>query len=95
MSQEHVAYPGRDPVGPLEFMTGATRIPFQLKLMDGGWISTRYQLMQAFDSRLEGMYELLLGDETKLTDTTAEYVIYVEPEEAEKANIIIEYITNG
>ena len=82
-------------MGPPEFMTSATRIPFVLKLMDGGWQSTRWQLMQAFDSRLEGMYELLLGDVNQLSNESAEYVLYVEPEEADKANAIIEYLTRG
>ncbi len=90
-----VVYPGRDPLAPLKFMTESTRIPFELNLMEGGYMATRGQLMQVFNERLDGMYELLLGNESKLTDTRAEFVIYVEPEEAEKARIIIEYLTNG
>lgn len=90
-----VVYPGRDPLAPLKFMAEATRLPFELNLMEGGYTGTRGQLMQVFNERLDGMYELLLGDESKLTDTRAEFVIYVEPEEADKARVIIEYLTNG
>lgn len=94
MTEGKILYPGRDGIAPLEFRTSATRITFELNLMEGGWSSTRQQLLQVFDSKLE-MYELLLGDESKLTDTRAQYVIYVEPEQAEIARTIIEYLTNG
>ena len=91
----NVVYPGRDPMGPLAFINSATRIPFMLKFVEGGWQRTRYQLMQVFDTRLDEHYELMLGDESKLTDMEAEYVIYVVPEEAEKATVIIEYMTKN
>lgn len=90
-----VVYPGRDPLAPLKFMTEATRITFELNLLDSSYMSTRGQLMQVFNERLDGMYELLLGDESKLTETRAEFVIYVEPEEADRARAIVEYLTNG
>lgn len=90
-----VVYPGKDPLAPLKFMTESTRIPFELKLMDGGYMGTRGQLLLVFNEQLDGMYEILLGDESKLTDTSAEFVIYVEGHEAEKARAIIEFLTNG
>jgi hypothetical protein len=90
-----VVYPGKDPLAPLKFMAEATRIPFELNLMEGSYMATRGQLMQVFNERLDGMYELLLGDESKLTDDRAEFVIYVEAEEADKAHAIVGYLTNG
>lgn len=90
-----VVYPGKDPMAPLAFMTGSTRIPFELALMDGGYMATRSQLIQVLDQHLDGMYEILLGDERKLTDTTAEFVVYVEHEESARAQALIEYIKSG
>lgn len=82
-------YPGKDPLAPLAFMSMAVRIPFTLVLMEGGWQSTRYQIIRVLDEYLEGMYEFMLGDESKFQDDSAEFVLYVEAEEVEKARAII------
>ena len=87
-----IVYPGKDPMAPLAFMVSATRLPFELKLMEGGWQATRYQLIRAFDETLTGMFDVMLGDESKLLDDRAEYVLYVEPEEEEKARAILAYL---
>jgi hypothetical protein len=89
---DHLLYPGRDPLAPIEFMATAKRLTFVLKFTDG-WQALRYQLLQVFNERLTGMFEILLGDEALLTDESAEFVIYVEPEEQEKAEIILQFLT--
>jgi hypothetical protein len=75
-------------------MNSAVRIEFVLALMEGGWTGTRYQLIQVLDSHIEGMYDIILGDERKLTNDRAEFVLFVEPEEAEKAGAIVQYLTS-
>jgi hypothetical protein len=88
-----VIYPGRDPLAPLAFMATAKRIPFILAIKSGdSWSSTRHQLNRAFENYLTGMFEVLLGDESKLQDDSAEFVLYVEPEEVEKAQAIIDHV---
>lgn len=89
-----VIYPGRQPTAPLEFMAQAKRIAFMINFVEGGWQSTRFALLKVMEERLEGMFEVLLGNESKLTDTRAEFVIYVEDHELAKAQAIVEYLTN-
>lgn len=87
-----IVTPGRDPLAPLKFMSSAKRIPFTLTLMEGGWQGTRQQLLQVFNERIEGMYDVLLGDESKFRDDEAEFVIYCEHEDEEKVRAILEYL---
>lgn len=88
-----IVYPGRQPTAPLEFMNQSKRIAFMLNFVEGGWQSTRFALLKSMEELLEGMFEVLLGDESKFTDTRAEFVIYVEEHELEKAQAIVDHIT--
>jgi hypothetical protein len=81
-----IVVPGRDPLGPIEFWSAATKITFFVTFEDGrNWSSTRHVIVKAFEDLFTGMFDVLLGDESKLGDNSAEYVLYIEPEEAEKA----------
>ena len=86
--QDHLVYPGYQPLGPVGFVQVAIPIPFRVKLNGQTWQSTRYTLIKAFDEYL-GMYDLVLGE---LLDDSVEFIFYVEPEEVEKANAIIDHI---
>lgn len=90
---DHLIFPGRQPTAPIEFMTHAKRLAFMLNFVDGGWQSTRFALLKVMEERLEGMFEVLLGNESKFTDTRAEFVIYVEEHELLKAQAIVDYLT--
>jgi hypothetical protein len=60
--------------------------------MEGSWQGTRYQLLQVMEEALEGLYDVLLGNESLLTNEQAEFVLFVEPEEATKAQAIVDYM---
>lgn len=80
-------YPGIDPLAPEEFLNSAVKMRFTMKFREDrpDWKAIRYLIINELDEYLEGMFDIVLSQENAPTTTTAEYILYVEQHEAEKA----------
>lgn len=74
---------GYDGLKHLKFMTDAARVAITVDLQpDEGWADAMDRIREWADGVLtDGTYRIMLGNESKLTDDSAEFAVYCLPEE--------------
>lgn len=77
---------GRDPLNGLQWLSRTKRFPFVAKIPeDQNWSQFRMAIVRQLEDYFTGMFDVQLGDESKLTTDSAEFVLYVEIDEIDKA----------
>lgn len=78
-----------DPLGFMSFLNNSARTIVELKIPEGDyWGSVIDILEDLLDEKCDGLFSVSLGDESKLTDTSAQYIIRTELDE-DLANVSV------
>lgn len=78
-----------DPLGFMSFLNNSARTIVELNYSeDEYWGTVVEKLNDMLDEKCEGLFNVALGNESKLTDTSAEFIIRTELDE-DLANVSV------